>query len=99
MKTPGRSDRTSAPYSKAFTGAADLTTTMAQAQGASSGAIMVVTTVSPTLSYKDAAGNTVTPGLGAAPVGTIIELPFAMTTIESLTNATLIVYWHAINGS
>jgi hypothetical protein len=99
MKAPAPNWKTSPPYSRAFTGAADLTTQVPQAPTSSSGAVLVVTTVSPTLSYKDSAGTTVTPALGAMPVGATLDLPFAMSTIESLTNATLIVYWHPINGA
>lgn len=93
-QSPGGSFR-AAPYSRAFTGASTLIDQVEAARGASSGALMFVTTVSPTFSYKDSTGTTVTVALGAAPVGAFFEFrDIAMTEIVTLTNATLLVYWH-----
>jgi ABC-type Zn uptake system ZnuABC Zn-binding protein ZnuA len=93
-QSPGGGFR-AAPYSRAFTAAAVLSTQVSQAPNSSSGAILIVTTVSPTFAYKDAAGTTVTVTLGATPAGVIIDFKdVSMSEIVTLTNATLVVYWH-----
>lgn len=86
-----------AQYSKAFTAAADLTQQLSQAQGATSGALLFVTTATPTFAYKDCAGNTITlsTAIAGAAVGQVIDLRgIAMTAITTLTNATLLAFWH-----
>lgn len=85
----------SAPYSRAFTGAAVLTSQVDQAQCASSGGLLIVTTTSPTFAYKDCTGTTVTVALGTMNVGDVVDFNgIAMTEIVTLTNATFLAYWH-----
>jgi|SRR3989304_4104200 len=92
--SPGGSFR-AAPYSRAFTAPAVLTGQVSQAPNSSSGALLIVTTISPTFAYKDASGVTVTPALGAMPVGAVVDFAMiSMSEIVTLTNATLLVYWH-----
>lgn len=86
-----------APYSRTFTGAAVLTSQVDQAQCAATGALLFVTTATPTFAYKDCTGTTVTlsTAIAGAAVGSVISLvDIGMTEIVTLTNATLLVYWH-----
>lgn len=93
-QSPGNAFR-SAPYSKTFTGASTLTDQITQARCASTGAILFCTTNTPTFAYKDSAGNTVTvPGTGILAGQQVDFAGIAMTEITTLTNATLLVYWH-----
>jgi hypothetical protein len=96
-QSPGNSFR-SAPYSKAFTAPSTLTDQITQAQCATTGAKLFVTTATPTLAYKDSAGNTVTltTAIAGCAVGSQVDFyGIAMTEIVTLTNATLLAYWHA----
>lgn len=95
-QSPGGGFR-AAPYSRAFTGAAVLTSQVSQAPNSSSSALLFVTTATPTFAYKDAAGATVTltTAIAGAVVGQVIEFKdFSMSEIVTLTNATLLVSWH-----
>lgn len=99
-QSPGGSFR-AGPYSKTFTAAAVLTSQITQAPNASSGARLFVTTATPTFAYKDAAGNTVTltTAIAGVTVGSVVDFTdIAMSEITTLTNATLLVYWHGTAG-
>lgn len=95
-QSPGGAYR-AAPYSRTFTGAAVLTSQVGQAPNATSGALLFVTTATPTFAYKDSSGATVTlsTAIAGAAVGSVIDFAgVAMTEITTLTNATLLAYWH-----
>lgn len=98
-----------APYQRTFaSGAApgDLTSfvhsaaasgspKVAQYQNACSGMIMIVTAASPVIAWKDCNGFVNTFTLGATVVvGSYIPLPFAATSLDTVTNCSVVVYWH-----
>lgn len=94
---PGKSERISAPYSKAyssFAAAVNLTTEINQARNATSGFVVATTpsTGAGNLVYKDCAGSTVTVALAA---GVVVELPVAATSLEiSTISGVVLAYWH-----
>lgn len=95
-QTPGGAFR-AAPYSRAFAAPAVLTSQVSQAPNSSTGALLFVTTATPTFAYKDAAGTTVTltTAIAGVPVGAVVDfVGVSMSEIVTLTNATLLVYWH-----
>lgn len=98
MKNPGNNTRNvAAPYSKTFTAAADLTTQLDSCRNSTSGALLFVTTATPTFAYKDCAGNAVTlsTAIAGVAVGSVVDFSgVAMSEITTLTNATLLAYWH-----
>lgn len=99
-QSPGGAYR-AAPYSRPFTAPAVLTTQVVQAPNSSTGALMFVTAGAPTFAYKDASGTTVTltTAIAGAAVGSVIDFSgISMSEIVTLTNATLLVYWHGTAG-
>jgi hypothetical protein len=94
--SPGGGFR-AAPYSRPFTAAAVLNTQVDQAQCATSGALLFVTTATPTLTYKDATGTSVVldAAIAGCAVGAVVDLAnISMIEIVAITNCTLLAYWH-----
>lgn len=99
-QSPGGAYR-AAPYSRSFTAAAVLTNQVAQAPNSSTGALLFVTAGTPTFAYKDASGTTVTltTAIAGLVAGNVVDFSgVSMSEIVTLTNATLLVYWHGTAG-
>lgn len=104
LNAPAQQRDRSAPYSQTFTTAqASLTNKVASAGpppvqpylNAPSGMLVIVTAASPVFAWTDCAGtvNTITFG-ATTPVGSAFWLPLAALSLATVTNCTVVVYWH-----